>query len=208
MLRPFVAGLLLGGFVAAQVGPVSLLCIRTATRRGFGPAWAIGAGAATVDAVYAALGVLGAAALVQIEPVRLLLGLVGTAVLAFMGFRTLRDAWRIRSGSEAALEVADVAVSYRTGLIATASNPLTIVSWAAIFGAAATASLLSSTPAALALMLGVLLGSAAWFLVLAAVAARLGRRLGCKVLLGIDVVAGVGLLGFAAVLGVRTVRDA
>ena len=57
-------GILLGGFVAAQVGPVSLLCMRTATRHGFGPAVAIGAGAATVDVVYAALGVLGAAALI------------------------------------------------------------------------------------------------------------------------------------------------
>jgi threonine/homoserine/homoserine lactone efflux protein len=208
MLKALVAGLLLGGFVAAQVGPVSLLCIRTATRRGFGPAWAIGAGAATVDAVYAALGVLGAAALVQIEPVRLVLGLLGTAVLAWMGFRTLRDAWRIRHGGEDVFEVADAAASYRTGLIATASNPLTIISWAAIFGAAATASLLSSTPAAASLLVGVLLGSAAWFLVLAAAAAKLGRRLGRRVLLGVDVVAGFGLLGFAALLGVRTAQDA
>jgi threonine/homoserine/homoserine lactone efflux protein len=207
MAHSLVAGLLLGAFVAAQVGPVSLLCVRTATRGGFGPAWAIGAGAATVDAGYAALGVLGAAALVQIEPVRLALGLAGTAVLVWMGLRTLRDAWRIRSGGEHSLEVADVAASYRTGVIATASNPLTIVSWAAIFGAAATASLLASVPEALSLLLGVLLGSATWFLVLAAVAARLGRRLGRRVLLGVDVVAGLGLLGFAAVLGVRTVQD-
>ncbi|HEX5017028.1 MAG TPA: LysE family transporter [Actinomycetes bacterium] len=208
MLRSLIAGLLLGGFVAAQVGPVSLLCIRTATRSGFRPAWAIGAGAATVDACYAALGVLGAAALVQIEPVRLLLGLAGAAVLAWMGVRTLLDAWRIRSGGEAAFEVADVAASYRTGLIATASNPLTIISWAAIFGAAATASLLETAPAAVALLAGVLLGSAAWFLVLAAVATKLGRRLGRRMLLGIDVTVGIGLLGFAGILGVRTVQDA
>ena len=208
MLRSFVAGLLLGGFVAAQVGPVSLLCIRTATRSGFRPAWAIGAGAATVDAVYAALGVLGAAALVQIEPVRTTLGLLGAAVLTWMGVRTLRDAWRIRGGGEATFEVADVAASYRTGVIATASNPLTIISWSAIFGAAATASLLSSTASALSLLLGVLLGSAVWFLVLAALAARLGQRLGRRTLLGVDVVAGVGLLAFAALLGVRTAQDA
>jgi len=100
-----VAGVLLGAFVAAQVGPVSLLCIRTATRSGFRPAAAIGAGAATVDVAYAGLGVLGAAALIQIELVGLALGMAGTCVLAWMGVRTLRDAWRIRLGGEAAVAV-------------------------------------------------------------------------------------------------------
>ena len=208
MLRALVAGLLLGGFVAAQVGPVSLLCIRTATRNGFRPAVAIGAGAATVDVVYAALGVLGAAALIQLEPVGLALGFAGAGVLAWMGVRTLRDAWRIRLGGEAPVEVVGVPASYRTGLIATASNPLTIVSWAAIFGAAATASLLDSTGAAVALLVGVMVGSAAWFVVLAVVAARIGGRLGRRALFGIDVTAGVGLLAFAGLLGVRTVQDA
>ena len=42
----FVAGLLLGGFVAAQVGPVSLLCIRTSTRSGFRVGVSVGLGAA------------------------------------------------------------------------------------------------------------------------------------------------------------------
>jgi threonine/homoserine/homoserine lactone efflux protein len=208
MTHAFLAGLLLGAFVAAQVGPVSLLCIRTATRSGFRPAFAIGAGAATVDGVYAALGVLGAAALVQVDAVRLGLGVLGAAVLAWMGIRTLRDAWRIRLGGEDLAEVAGVHASFRTGLVATASNPLTIVSWAAIFGAAATASLLDSAASAAALLIGVVLGSAAWFLVLASVTARVGSRLGRRVLWGIDVAAGVGLLGFAALLGVRTVRDA
>lgn len=208
MTRALLAGLLLGAFVAAQVGPVSLLCIRTATRSGFRPAFAIGAGAAAIDGLYAALGVLGAAALVQVDAVGLVLGALGTAVLLWMGVRTLRDAWRIRLGGEEAIEVAGVTASFRTGLVATASNPLTIVSWAAIFGAAATASLLDSTAAAIALLLGVVLGSGAWFLGLALVAARVGNRLGRRVLWGIDVAAGVGLVGFAALLGVRTVRDA
>lgn len=208
MLNALIAGVMLGAFVAAQVGPVSLLCIRTATRSGFGPAAAIGAGAATVDVVYAALGVLGAAALIQIEPVGLALGFAGAGVLAWMGVRTLRDAWRIRMGGEATVEVVSATASYRTGLVATASNPLTVVSWAAIFGAAATASVIDSRSAAVALLIGVMVGSAAWFVMLALVASRLGGRLGRRTLFGIDITAGVGLLGFATLLGVRTVHDA
>ena len=106
--------------------------------------WTVGAGAATVDVVYAGLGVVGAAALIQVRPVGLALGVAGAGVLAWMGVRTLRDAWRIRLGGEADVETITLPASFRTGLVATASNPLTIISWTAIFGAAATASLLGS----------------------------------------------------------------
>jgi putative LysE/RhtB family amino acid efflux pump len=207
MLRVLIVGFALGAFVAVQVGPVSLLCIRTAARHGFGPAASIGAGAATVDVLYAGLGVVGAAALIQVRPVGLALGMAGAAVLTWMGVRTLRQAWRIRLGGEAEIETITLPASFRTGLVATASNPLTIVSWTVIFGAAATVSLVGSATSATVLLVGVMAGSASWFVVLALAAARLGERLGRRALWGIDVAAGVGLLGFAALLGVRTVRE-
>jgi threonine/homoserine/homoserine lactone efflux protein len=208
MLAALVAGLGLGAFVAAQVGPVSLLCVRTSTRSGFRPGAALGAGAALVDLAYAALGVAGAASLVQFPPVGLALGLLGAAVLLVMGARTLHAAFRIRLGGESPSEVARPATAFRTGVVATASNPLTIVSWAAIFGAAATASLVASPADAAALLTGVGLGSLGWFTVLAGVTSRVGSRLGNRALATIDVVAGAGLVLFGAVLGVRTVQEA
>jgi len=208
MTRAWLAGLGLGLFVAAQVGPVSLLCIRTSTRSGFRAGASVGLGAAAVDLLYATLGVLGAATVIGLTPVRLGLGVAGTVVLAVMGIRTLQAASRIRLGAEAVDEVEVPARAFRTGLIATASNPLTILSWAAIFGAAATASLLQTWDAAAALLLGVGIGSAAWFLVLSGVSSHAGRRFGPRTLGVIDTVSGVGLLLFAALLGARTVRDA
>ena len=163
MSSAFVAGLLLGGFVAAQVGPVSLLCIRTSTRSGFRVGVSVGLGAAVVDLLYAICGVAGAAAIVQIEPVRLTLGLVGAAVLAFMAIRTLRTAWRLRLGGETSQEVAVPSSAFRTGVVATASNPLTIISWAAIFGAANAGAVADTAPDTLALLLGIGIGSAGWF---------------------------------------------
>jgi len=203
-----LAGLGLGAFVAAQVGPVSLLCVRTSTRSGFRPGAAVGAGAALVDLAYAALGVAGAASLVQFPPVRLALGFAGAAVLLVMGARTLHAAFRIRLGGESASEVARPAAALRTGIVATASNPLTIVSWAAIFGAASTASLVDSPAEAAALLLGVGVGSLAWFMMLAGVTSRVGSRLGERALVAVDVVAGAGLVLFGVVLGVRTIQDA
>lgn len=208
MVAALVTGLGLGAFVADQVGPVSLLCVRTSTRSGFVPGAAVGAGAAIVDLSYAALGVLGAASVVQFTVVRLALGLGGAVVLLTMGLRTLHAAFRMRLGGETDAEVAAPAAALRTGIVATASNPLTIVSWAAIFGAATTASVVHCPQDVSALLLGVGVGSLGWFTALAAVASRVGSRLGARALAVVDVVAGAGLVLFGVGLGVRTLRDA
>src|SRR5436190_22667648 len=102
----FATGLGLGFLVAAQVGPIWLLCLRTSARFGFRSGVAVGAGAAVVDTLYAALGVAGAAPLLQIDALRLALGLTGAAVLGVIGFRTLRDAFRVRLGAEGPTEIA------------------------------------------------------------------------------------------------------
>ena len=75
----------LGFVVAAAIGPISLLCIRTVLRGALGTGIAIGAGAAVIDATYALLGALGAGRLLEIDALRLALGLVGAAVLALLG---------------------------------------------------------------------------------------------------------------------------
>ena len=105
-MAAFATGFALGFLVAAGVGPIWLLCLRTSVRFGFTSGLAIGAGAAVVDAFYAALGVAGAAGLLSIDPLRTTLGLVGATVLAAVGVRTLWSAFRVRLGGEATAEVA------------------------------------------------------------------------------------------------------
>lgn len=90
------AGLGLGFLTAAQVGPIWLLCLRSTLRGGFRVGVAIGAGAAVIDMVYAGLGVAGASRLLEIDPLRVTLGVTGAVVLALVGLRTLWSAFRIR----------------------------------------------------------------------------------------------------------------
>src|ERR1700712_1690985 len=94
----------LGFAVAAAIGPISLLCIRTVLRGALGSGIAIGAGAAVIDASYAALGGLGAGGLLRIDALRLTLGLLGAAVLAVLALRTLWSAFRVRLGGESTEE--------------------------------------------------------------------------------------------------------
>src|SRR3954449_11010971 len=161
-VHSLLVGFGLGFFVALQLGPMSLFLIRSTLRGGWKVGLAIGAGIALVDAVYASLGALGVAPLLLIGPVKVTLGMVGAAVLVALGVRTLWTAFRIRSGSEGASEVADPRSAFKLSLAGTASNPLTIASWAAVFAAASTAGAAGSTRDAALLIAGVGLGSLTW----------------------------------------------
>jgi putative LysE/RhtB family amino acid efflux pump len=202
-----VVGLGAGALVAAQVGPVTLLLVRTVLRGAVAGGLAFGAAVAVVDLLYAAAGLAGAGALLAIEPLRLALGLVGAVVLIVIGARTVASAHRLRLGAELPGETETVWPAFRTGVIATASNPLTIASWAAVFAAASVAGAASSPGATVALLAGVGLGSGAWYLVLIGVLVLVRRRFGRSALIAVDALAGVGLVGFGGVLAWRSLSD-
>jgi putative LysE/RhtB family amino acid efflux pump len=197
----------LGFFVAAQLGPISLLAIRSTLRSGAAIGLAIGAAVAVVDTLYAAAGAAGAAGLLAFEPLRLAFGLVGAAVLVALGVRTLWSAWRVRMGGEVPEEVATPRRAFLTALAATASNPLTIASWAAIFAAASTAGATDSAGGTALLLAGVGIGSLSWMTILAT-GVSLGRRwIGDRTLRAVDTVAGLGIAGFGVALGHRTLQE-
>jgi len=208
MTSAAAAGFGLGFLVAMQVGPIWVFCARSVLRGTAAVGIAIGAGAAVIDAFYAALGVLGAAALLEIDPLRVALGLVGAAFLAVLGARTLWSAFRVRLGGESDEEVSSPPRAFATSLAATASNPMTIASWAAIFAAASTADLVSSGFKASALVVGVACGTFAWFTLLSVGLSLARRRVGRRLLVVVDVISGALLLGFAGLLAWRTVSDA
>ena len=197
----------LGFVVAAAIGPISLLCIRTVLRGALGAGVAIGAGAAVIDATYALLGAIGAGRLLEIDGLRLALGLVGAAVLATLGARTLWSAFRVRLGGESLEEVATPRQAFLTSLAATASNPTTILSWAAVFAAASTASAVDGTGETLLLVAGVGCGTLTWFTLLSLGLSAIRARVGDRLLATVDVGSGLGLLVFSGALGLRAARD-
>jgi putative LysE/RhtB family amino acid efflux pump len=206
-VHALVVGFGLGFLVALQLGPMSLFLIRSTLRRGWRVGLAIGAGIALVDALYAAAGAAGAAPLLTIEPLRVVLGLVGAIVLLVLGARTLHSAFRVRAGMEVAGEVADPRRAFLTSVGGTASNPSTIASWAAIFAAASVAGAAETTGGAALLVAGVGLGSLAWVTVLASVIAVVRRSANERAIRAADAVAGVGLLGFGGALAYGAVRS-
>jgi putative LysE/RhtB family amino acid efflux pump len=197
-VHAFTVGFGLGFFVALQLGPLSLYVIRSTLRNGWEVGLAIAAGIAVIDLAYATLGAAGAAPLLAIGPLDVILGLLGAAVLVLLGARTLWSAFRIRLGAGA--EPVSPRRGFLTALSATASNPLTIASWAAIFSAASAAGAAGSVPSAVLLIAGVGLGSLTWDVTLASGTALVGRAAGERLLRVVDLVAGIGLICFGAAL--------
>jgi putative LysE/RhtB family amino acid efflux pump len=195
-----LVGFGLGFLVAVQVGPMSLFLIRSTLRRGLVIGLSIGAGIALTDALYASLGVAGAAPLVSIEAVRITLGIIGGAVLIVLGGRTLYSAFRVRSGGENEAELSSPRRAFATALAATAFNPLTIVSWAAIFAGATAAAAADTAGGAALLVAGVAAGSLLWFVALSLGVASIRRGVGERAMRIADCVAGLGLIGFGGLL--------
>lgn len=204
-MHAIAVGFGLGFFVALQLGPLSLYLIRSTLRSGWEVGLAIAAGIAVIDLAYAALGAAGAAPLLAIGPLDTILGLLGAAVLVLLGARTLWSAFRIRLG--VAAEPVSARRGFLTALSATASNPLTIASWAAIFSAASAAGAAGTFAGAVLLIVGVGIGSLTWDVALATGTAVVGRAAGERLLRVVDLVAGIGLIVFGVLLAYSVLSD-
>ena len=206
-MSSFFVGYGLGLFVAAQIGPVSLLIVRSVVRGNFRIGFAMATAVALVDLGYAALGLAGVGRLLEEnDAVRLTFGFVGAAVLVALGLRTMWIGFRARFGLETADEVGTPRRAFATAFAATALNPLTIALWTAAASAAVSGGSRSSA-GTIALLAGVGLGTLSWYTAFAGAIALTRQRIGPRLLAAIDIGAGAGILSFGAYLGLRTARS-
>jgi threonine/homoserine/homoserine lactone efflux protein len=162
----------IGLSIAAPVGPIGLLVIQRTLRHGRAVGLATGFGAAVADAVYGAVGAFGVSALVgALQAARWPLALVGGAFLFWLAWRTWHAAGP-PSGPHASARPA-LWSSFAGTFGLTLSNPATVLSFIAIFGAMSA----GGAPAAPWVMVaGVLLGSALWWLSLCGAVGALRER--------------------------------
>ena len=203
MSAALLNGFGLGFLVAAEVGPVWLLCVHCTLGNGWRVGVGIGGGAALIDMLYAGLAAVGAAALLQIAALKLALGIAGLCILGFLGASSLAAAVRVRPHDSIAGRVSTPGRALLTALAVTASNPLTILSWAALLSTARSAEVAASAADLAVLVAGVGAGSFLWFALLSSVVTATRRAVTARVLRVVDGVAGAGLLAFAGVLAYR-----
>lgn len=197
----FASGLLLGLSIAAPVGAMGLLCITRTLQRGLLAGLSVGAGIATGDAAYGALAAFGFAAATDLlvshaTPIRL----VGGAFLIWMGTQSWRMAARPKPIRATASE-SSLGRNYVVAIGLTLTNPATILSFIAAFGAL---DLAKSHDGAAWLVAGVFLGSAFWWLMLCTIVAKAGYALPPSAMAWIDRGSAVILVAFglAAIVAV------
>ena len=200
------SGFAAGFLIAAQVGPIWLLCFRNGIRYGFAEAFGIGLGAAVVDTVYCILGALGAAVLLSSHSTQRAISIIGALVISWIGIRTIISHRRANSANldeAGSVERPTFGSALRLSLLATASNPLTIISWVALLSAAG--SFIDTTRGKIGFALGVGGGSFLFFISLSLVASYLGRRLSTVWVRRIDQISAYLFLVFALVLVYRAI---
>lgn len=152
---------------------------------------------------YAAAGSAGAAGLLEVAALRTTLGLLGSAVLVVLGLRALQTVRRPLLAGDLPAEIATPTRALRTSLAATASNPMTIAAWTAVFLATTTAELTRGAAGTGLLLLGIGLGTLIWFTALTGVVRLVRGRVTDRGLRGVDIASGLGLVAFGVVLAVR-----
>lgn len=191
----FLKAVLLGLSIAAPVGPIGVLCIRRTLAHGRLHGLVSGLGAASADAIYGLIGGLGltvvSAFLVNQQAA---LRLIGGVFLCVIGVRTLL-AKATLNGADAAPRGNSLAGAYTSTLLLTLTNPVTILSFAAMFaGMGATA----DGARVGALVAGVFTGSALWWLMLSGLAGLMRGRISANAtgLTWVNRISGVVILAF------------
>ncbi len=170
----FFRGLIIGFSIAAPVGPIGALCIRRSLAEGRLVGLLTGLGAATADAVYGAIAAFGLTAVSgALVSYRTWLGLVGGMFLCYLGVRTLVATPKETTTSSRRQRIAS---AYASTFMLTLTNPMTILSFVAIFAGLGVASGVDFDRATM-LVIGVFAGSAAWWLLLSTGTAMLRSKL-------------------------------
>jgi len=195
-LSYLLRGVAIGFSIAAPVGPIGVLCIRRTLAEGRAAGLLSGLGAATADAIY---GVVAAFGLTYISST--LIGyqswirLLGGLFLCYLGVRTFvskpaENPAHLRGGS--------LLRDYASTFFLTLTNPMTIISFAAVFAGLGIGSATGDYAAATLLVLGVFAGSAAWWLILSGGVSLFRSKFTPRALGWVNKVAGMVILGFGA----------
>lgn len=186
-------GLIIGFSIAAPVGPIGILVIKRSLSKGRLSGFISGLGAATADTLYGLIAGLGFTAISTfLISQKLWIQLIGLIFLLYLAIKIffekpIKDTKNLESKS--------LLSDYFSVVLLTITNPMTILSFVAVFAAVG----LGNSPSILGsigIVLGVLLGSGLWWLLLSTITSLFKEKVK-KHLIWINRIAGLILFGFA-----------
>jgi threonine/homoserine/homoserine lactone efflux protein len=199
-------GLVIGFAIAAPVGPIGILCIQRSLRDGFKMGLSTGLGAAFADGVY---GLIAAFGLTSISSLLIShqywIRLIGGLFLIYLGIKIFLSSSFKKSTNVSNMKEKSVLHAWSTTFILTLTNPMTILSFIAVFAGLGLGAQQTNYTHATILVVGIILGSTLWWLLLSGgVAFILYHKLNDKSLQKINWMSGIIMLIFG-VLAIKSI---
>lgn len=154
-------GFLIGISIAAPVGPIGVLCIRRTLTEGRFKGFLSGMGAASADMVYGAVAAFGLTMITDVlVENKFWFRVIGGCFLIYLGIKTFLEK---PADHAAQVKQSGYFGAYLSTFFLTITNPMTILSFAAIFAGTMN---IGATSSPMVLVAGVFAGSASWWLAL------------------------------------------
>ena len=179
------------------MGPIGILCIKRSLVNGRLNGLISGLGAASADAVYGCIAGFGLTFVSSfLVSQQLLLSLVGGAFLVYLGVRSFFSTVvedQTQPGQQSLYR------AYGSTFFLTLTNPMTILSFAAVFAGLGLANTGGDYGAALLLVFGVFLGSSLWWTLLSGGVGLFRKRFKTQHLQWVNRISGIVLTVFGVI---------
>jgi len=193
-----IEGIMIGLVVAVPVGPLGLLCINRALMLGPLCGLCSGLGVATADAIAAGIAALGITLISGfLVDHQVLLRLIGGVFLCYLGYKIYRSEPVSRGPINS---VNGLLSAFATTFFLTLSNPVTIISFVAIYAGWHVPALHGRYIAAATLTAGVFTGSALWWVALFIGLTTFHEKFNLKFLFLVHRVSGAVIAAFGVVV--------
>lgn len=192
----FLKGLVIGIAIAAPLGPIGALCIRRTLHQGRLSGLVSGLGAALADAIYGFIAAFGITLVsTTLLEHRFWPRIIGSVFLLYLAIRTLRASTSLQ---EVPSKLEDLVGDFLSTFLLTLANPITILTFGVIFTEFGLRNFQQSHELGALMVLGVFLGSAAWWAFLCGIVGKIRAYITPRFLRGINLVSGIVILAFAA----------
>jgi threonine/homoserine/homoserine lactone efflux protein len=198
ILLLFLKGCVLGFSIAAPVGPIGVLCIRRTLAEGKMAGFLSGMGAAMADMIYGGIAAFGVTAVADgLIKWQGPLQLLGGGFILYLGLRAFFAPVR---ENPPVSSVKGFLGNIISTFLLTLTNPITILSFIALFTGLGVIGQASGFGGAAFLVLGVFIGSSAWWLFLSQVVGFFREKLNTSLLVWVNRFAGLTIFAFGTVL--------
>lgn len=199
MLAIFLQSLIIGYSGAIMPGPMFTYTVDKSIRYGIKPGLLVSLGHAFLELILVILIFAGIGKYLATDLASIIIGLIGSLILAYLGFNMLRDVYLDRISLEAKVgEDSRQGNMFMAGMLLSATNPYFIIWWSAVGLALMMSAYQVFGVAGIALFyVGHILADISWFAFIAALVSKTRHLINIKIYKTAIALLAIFLIGFA-----------